>query len=164
MGYVTVSESITAAKAGAIGGEARRDEGKIAQVAIAAGRFVCQGTADRQCNLPGAAGAVTETGLGIAEYLAAKSEGTSAFYDVGEMVSIVRKGYVWVPVEDAVAAGQTVFVRITADTGGPGSAARTVGAFRSDGDSGEAIECTRAIYRTTQAAVGGLALVEINLP
>lgn len=160
-----IAESLTAAKNGLSYGEDVKREQKLAEANIAVGLFLTQGTADGQCNLPNAAGDVTESGLGISEYIPCKPDGTNAYYDSGEMVRYIRKGYVWCAVEDSATAGQTAFVRITAKAT-PGTH-EAVGRLRSDADgadSGVATECTRLIFRSTQATAGGLALVEVNLP
>jgi hypothetical protein len=138
----------------------------LAQVALNPGLFVTTGTLDGAAALPDAAGDVTESGLGIVEYVRDKPDYSSSYHiGSGEMFRFVQQGRIWVTVEDAVADGQTAFVRITAKNT-PG-ATEAVGRLRSDADgadSGVATECTRIIFRTTQATPGGLALVEINLP
>ena len=162
--YFDISENMGTAVAGlAINVKERIPA--LAQAALEVGSFVTLGTAQDSCALPDAAGDVTETGLGIVERQTFKPDGSSDDYDSGEMVSIVRKGKVWVPVEDSATAGQHPFVRITAK-GSPG-ANEALGRFRSDADgadSGVATEQTECKFWTSQATAGGLALVEINLP
>jgi len=162
--YFDIAESMSAAVAGHAINVSHR-ESALAQAALEVGSFVTLGTVRDSCALPDAAGDVTETGLGIVERLFLKTDGSNDDYDSGEMVSIVRKGFVWCPVEDSATAGQHPFVRITAK-GTPG-ANEALGRFRSDADgadSGVATEMTEAVFRTSQATAGGLALVEINLP
>jgi hypothetical protein len=140
-------------------------EAALAQTNIENGVFVTLGSAQDTCTLPDAAGEVTESGLGISELDNYKPAGSSAAYDSGEMVRIVRRGLVWCPVEDSSTAGQHPFVRITAKA--TPLANEALGRFRSDADgadSGVATEQTECLFRTTQATAGGLALVEINLP
>lgn len=157
----TVAESISAKRLGAVAGVPQIRSVR-AEVALMVGRFVCQGTADDQVKAVAAAGDVTETGAGIVRYVATL-DWTADTCDVGDTIDVVRKGLVWVTTEDAVAAGQTAFVRITADAGGPAGAARPVGNFRSDADGGEATESTRIRYVTSTTGIG-LALVEVDLP
>lgn len=159
---VTVAETTTAARVGLLIGAAhtQRVISGIAEAITAVGRAVCQGTADNQVDAPNAAGDITETLAGIVRHREASASDAVA---VGDVIDVVRGGLVWVLTEDAVAAGQHPFIRITADAGGPAGAARPVGGFRSDADTDEATECTRAVYRSSTTGIG-LALVEINLP
>jgi hypothetical protein len=159
---ITVSETTTAARVGLLVGAASTQKviSALAQAITAVGRAVSQGVADNQVTNPNAAGSVTETLTGIVRYRESMASDAIA---IGDAVDVVRGGLVWVLTEDAVAAGQTAFIRIAADAGGPDGAARPVGGFRSDADGDEATECTRAVYRTSTTGIG-LALVEINLP
>lgn len=135
---------------------------RVAEVAIQAGVFVCQGTGDGQCKLPAASGDVAK-GLGIApafptndsRFPAGGSPGVT--YQIGDKVEAVT-GQVWVIVEEAVAPMDDVFIRYADGSGGTQK-----GAFRSSADTSTAAALTGARYLTT-AAIGGLALVEINLP
>ena len=68
-------------------------------------------------------------------------------------VPVLRRGRVYVSVENAVAEGGQVFARHTAP----------FGAFRADADTGNATLVPGAVYRTSTAGAG-LAVVEINLP
>lgn len=72
------------------------------------------------------------------------------------MASIMRRGKIYVQVEDAVLKGAAPFVRVTA--GAPGT---IVGDFRSDADGGAAREMSNATYRTS-AAAGEFAVLEIT--
>lgn len=79
-------------------------------------------------------------------------------YAIGDMVPVMKKGRIWVNVEEAVTPASTVFVRFAA-----GSFA-VLGAFRASADTATAVALPSAKYVTTQATIGGLAVVEINLP
>lgn len=68
-------------------------------------------------------------------------------------VPVLRRGRVWVSVENAVAEGGLVYARHTAD----------FGRFRADTDTGAATLVPGAVYRTSTTGAG-LAVVEINLP
>jgi hypothetical protein len=159
---ITVSETTTAARVGLLVGAASTQKviTALAEAITAVGRAVCQGTADNQVTNPSVAGSVTGTLTGIVRYRESMASDAIA---VGDAVDVVRGGFVWVLTEDAVAAEQHPFIRITADNDGPAGAARPVGGFRSNADTDEATECTRAVYRTSTTGIG-LALVEINLP
>lgn len=91
---------------------------------------------------------------GIAEYDAAITPDTAtpAEYPQGATVSVVYKGAVWVTTEDACSAGAAVYVRI----GGTG----TLGAFRSDADTSNAVAVTGARYLRDSGA-GALNIVEL---
>lgn len=157
---LTIAESITAARLGAQSGTGDTATGLAGAAALGVGRFVSQ--PDTAAIHPGSAGAVTESGLGIALYDPIGYDADTI--PVGAAFNFLRRGRAWVAVEDAVTKGQHPFIRITADASGPGGAARPIGGFRSDADGGEATELTRAVWRTSQTSIGGLALVEINLP
>lgn len=73
-------------------------------------------------------------------------------YAATDVVSVLRKGRIWVSVQDAVGAGAAAFV----DNAGAGA-----GEFRSDATGGVAVPT--GVFRTTTAGAG-LAILEINLP
>lgn len=76
----------------------------------------------------------------------------------GVMMNILRKGRIWVVVEEIVAKDEPCYVRYTASGGNT-----TIGAFRNDDDTSKAklVPGARFIAATTGA---GLALVEIDMP
>ncbi len=140
---------------------------RVAEVAVQAGLYVCQGTADGQGKLPTSAAEVGK-GLGIALYFPFNDSrypagGTAGVtYQVGDTVEAAT-GQIWVTVEEAVAPMDPVFVR-WAD----GNAGRVQkGAFRKDADTVSAAATATAVtgarYLTT-AAANGRALVDLNLP
>lgn len=135
---------------------------RVAEVAIQAGLFVCQGTADGQCKLPTSSGECAK-GLGFAPAFPTNdsrfpSGGTPGVtYQIGDTVeAVIGQGYV--TVEEAVTAQDAVYVRY--DTGSGGS---QKGAFRKSADTSTAAAVTGARYLTS-AGAGELALVAINLP
>ncbi len=147
---------------GVLRGPPVRVNTRVAEVAIQAGLFVVQGTADGQCKLPTSSGDCAK-GLGFAPALAASDDafpagGTADFvYQIGDTVeAVIGQGYV--VVEEAVSAQDAVYVRY--DTGAGGS---QKGAFRKSADTSTAAAVTGARYLTS-ASAGGLALVAINLP
>lgn len=134
-----------------------------AGVDITNGRFVVMGAADGRCKLPTATGQITGgTALGIAVYDPMKMvnwpSGVSVPYPQGTTVPIVRKGVVWVKVEEAVAPGDPVFVRFAAGAGGT-----NLGAFRKSADTATAVQYPGAVYLDT-AAANGLARVDLSAP
>jgi len=78
--------------------------------------------------------------------------------DLLEMASVLRRGRIWVRVEEAVAVGDPVFFRHTA--GGGGS---EIGAFRNDADTASCDQVTAAAWLQGSAAAG-VALLELNIP
>jgi hypothetical protein len=82
-------------------------------------------------------------------------------YLASETVNVLRKGRVWVRVEEAIALGNTVFMRINTGTGAQ------KGAFRNDADSGTCVEVAALTFiGPSQTAPDGtlVAPVEINQP
>lgn len=75
-----------------------------------------------------------------------------------EVASVLRRGRIWVVVEEAVAVGDPVFFRHTA--GGGGS---EIGAFRNDADTATCDQLTQAAWLQGSAGAG-VALLEVNVP
>ena len=73
-------------------------------------------------------------------------------------VSLLRKGRIYVLVEQDVVAGEAAFVRAVA------AGAERAGAFRKDADGGDAIDLTGKAEFVTSALAGELAVLDINLP
>lgn len=71
---------------------------------------------------------------------------------------VLKRGRMYVRVEEAVTPASPVFVRHTAGAGGTQK-----GAFRASADTSTALAWTAARYLTS-AGVGGIAVVEVNLP
>jgi len=76
----------------------------------------------------------------------------------GQAVATLRKGRIWVIAEKAVSKGDSVFVRHTASGGD------TVIGRLTNVDDANTDAVPTAQWRSTTAADGELALVEINLP
>ncbi len=79
------------------------------------------------------------------------------FYAPTEMVTVLRKGRIYVQVEVAVTSDDSVYVRHVA------SGTKVRGGFGNVVDSSTAFLVSAARYLTSVAA-GGFAIVEINLP
>ena len=107
--------------------------------------------------LPASAGDVTtvvgNAGVVLRDAIAhvRTSNGTSA----PQMVGLLRKGHVYVKVEEAVSANAAVYVRYAA--GGNG-----VGSFGAAAGSSERALLNGAVYRTA-ASANGIAMLEINI-
>lgn len=135
--------------------------------AIGFGIFVCQDPQDQdKARSPIASTDITASGtaLGftvhtqaVVQNLTSTGSNGSDGYALGEAMSVLRKGRIYVQVEDAVTAGNDVYVRYVAGAG------ETLGACRSDADTSDAAVLPGAKYRTS-AAASGIAIVEINLP
>lgn len=145
---------------GDVRGSDYAENNRMAEVAINPGLFVCQGTRDEQCKLPTSSAEVAK-GLGIARSNVSRDPNfpTSggATYPIGDTVSAVYRGHIWVTVEEAVTPFSPVYVRY--DTG----SFSQKGAFRASADSSTAALVTGAKYLTT-AGINGRALVDLNLP
>lgn len=141
-------------------------ESKAAAAAVNFGTFVCRRAApadgDDQCANPAATADVTARGRGIAILDQTKKGpqyGTVGGYVANDQVEYLRQGQIWVTVEEAVVQDGPVFVRFAAGGGGT-----QLGAFRTSADTATAVQLPSAIYKTSQPTIGGLALVELNLP
>lgn len=129
---------------------------------VAAGRLVVRDVSDTTIRLPTSAGDIAAT-VGATLYDASKPpfaygaplwNGTR----IPPMVPVLRKGRVWVIVEENVTQSMNVYVRFAAGAGGT-----NLGAFRASDDSGTAAQLGSARYATSSVA-GGLAQLELNLP
>ena len=107
--------------------------------------------------LPSAAG---QTQYGITVHRHGREDfrvaGTAAFIQ-GEDVELLRRGRIWVVVEETVVANDPVFFRHTVNGG------LIPGGWRNDAAAAEADAVLNAIF-VTGAAIGTVALIDINLP
>lgn len=143
----------------------------LAEVAIPYGKFVAKGSATTEPyrhigKLPTAATDITTVanvlGVSVADQGRAQDSGvTLPTYPIGAAVPMMRKGRLWVIVEEAVTKGQAVYVRFSA-----GATLTELGAFgQDDGDEGGgALRAllANAIYLTA-AGAGEYAQLELNL-
>lgn len=74
-----------------------------------------------------------------------------------ETASVLRRGRIWVVVEEAITVGDDVYFRHTAGTG------TEIGAFRNDADTASCDQITNAQWLIGSAAAG-VALLELNIP
>lgn len=132
-------------------------ESKVSQAEVFVGRLVSLGAGDDEVAAPAASGDVTATAVGVtARRLSRVSQAGAAdpSFPAGESLPVLRKGKIYVEVEDAVTKGGACFVNF--QNGNEGQ-------FRSDAAAGDAVALPGAVYRTA-AGAGELAVVEINLP
>lgn len=80
----------------------------------------------------------------------------SAKYHRNSMISVLRKGYIFVVVEEAVVKGDQPYVRYASGSGGT-----QLGSFRKSADTSTAAALPNARYETT-AALGALAVVKVD--
>lgn len=84
-----------------------------------------------------------------------KDDGDAASYAAKDPANILRKGRIWVKVEQDVVAGDPVFFRHAVGTGSD------LGALRKDDDAATAEQLATACY-LTDALAGELAVVELG--
>lgn len=126
------------------------------------GLFVCKDSlADNVCRLPFQATDITGGfgGVALHTHNVEQSNPTSGNvgYPYSSMINLLSKGRVYVQVEEAVTAGDAVYVRYAVGTGSK------IGAFRKSEDSSTAGLLPSSRY-ITSADANGFAVVEINLP
>jgi hypothetical protein len=105
-------------------------ESWIATVAIPFGALVYE-SAEGKATLPTATGHVTGGRTGIALIDHSKASGVG--YEIGDAVRVLRRGCAFVLNEEALAFGDTLFVRF-----GDGAGGTVEGSFRNDADTGTA--------------------------
>ncbi len=134
--------------------------GRVAEVAIPAGRLVVPGTAQHQLKLPTSAAEVA-TARGVSVLMPLKGEPTTANanndFAIGEAVLYCEDGVMWVYSETAVTDGQPALARHTANGGNT-----VLGRFRMGADTGAAAVPSARFDGTTSAP--GLAKVKFDLP
>lgn len=89
------------------------------------------------------------------------SSGIPNPYFQGEVAPTLTQGRIYVVPEDVVTSNSPVYLRVA-----PNGANTQLGAFRSDSDGGNAIliPVTTAIWREGNGTVGGIAVLELNIP
>lgn len=111
---------------------------------------------DSTCELPDATEEVSGDGrrLGVALRDKTAGDGTTepTSYAAGERVSIALAGEVYILTEEAVVAGGDVFVRFA-------DAATTLGTFRSDADTADAVALPRATYKQSGTGTAAAPLI-----
>lgn len=130
---------------------------RLAEAAVKPGRFVIGGTdPTTQCTVVGASGDVTAKILGVVLWDPAQEPGTS--YAAGTMVTIVKRGVVWMKAEDAVTFGNSPYIRYTVN------GALDVGRVRSDADTSKAAVAANCRFLNATSGSDGWVEVEINIP
>lgn len=107
--------------------------------------------------------AASQVVLGIVAHSHAtesKQDGDEPNYAAKETANVLRKGYIWVQIEETIAIGDAVFFRHTAN----GVGKLRLGAFRNDADTATCDQLSGARWVRGGTAAEGIALLEINLP
>lgn len=86
-----------------------------------------------------------------------KEDGLDAGYATKETANVIKKGYVWVVIEEDIVFGDAVFYRHAAGTG------TKLGAFRNDADTATCTALPNARWVKGGLAAQGIALLEINV-
>lgn len=98
-------------------------------------------------------------GVAMMKHKSQSNSSGDAKYAVGEAISLVKKGRIWVYSEVAVDPTLPVYCRYTANTG----PTRPVGNFLVSVDSSKAFLVNGARW-VSKTAAAGLAILELNLP
>lgn len=118
---------------------------------------------DNLAHLPTLVTQITDVGtvLGVTVHTQAIEQAVlnanNVGYPLAYAMSVLRRGRIWVYVEDAVVAGAQAFVRAVA------TGSEKLGAFRSDVDGTDAGALPGSRFKLT-AGAGELTILEINLP
>jgi hypothetical protein len=124
----------------------------IATVAIPFGALVYE-SAEGKATLPTATGNVTAGRVGVALIDPNKVSGVG--YEIGDAVRVMKRGRAWILNEEALAFGDTLFVRFASGAGGT-----VLGSFRNDADTASA--STPPNIALLRAGGIGLAAVSIG--
>lgn len=162
--FIQIEEQLGADyKAGVVARTSRGLQGetlaRLADANIDAGLGVVEGaTPGQTAAAPTAAADVTGGHfLGVTMDPEFKNEiGAAAAYLAGDQISILEEGFIPVVVEEAVAYNDDVFVRHTANGGNT-----TLGAFRTDADSSNAVQVPNAKFKSATAGAG-VALIRLK--
>lgn len=114
-----------------------------------------------QAGVPTATADVTARPRGVAvkdESRKGPQSGNVGGYEIGDPMTLLKKGKIWVPVEGAVAQDGSAFCRFADGAGGTAE-----GAWRADADTATAVAFPTAVFRTATGAAG-FAILEVNLP
>lgn len=128
---------------------------------IPAGVFVARGPNFQDCRLIRAS---SDPIVGVTKHQhqaqrANKSSDALQLWQPNSLIPVVKRGRIWVIVEQAVALTDTPFVRFAAGAGGS-----QLGAIRKDADTASAATLSgKAKFMTAQATPGGLALLMVNI-
>lgn len=158
----SVAESMTAAFAGMVADsspnkDVRSYVSEEASAEIPFGVMVGQGTLDDQCLL---LAAITDKMIGVVVHSHAYAKdvelGTTGIKPK-MTVGVMKKGVVWVYVEEAVTPASTVLCRAVA------AGAEKAGAFRDTADASDLIDCSSFARFLSSTTGAGIALLEFDV-
>ncbi|MEW5804283.1 MAG: hypothetical protein AB1847_19480 [bacterium] len=118
---------------------------------------------DKTAHLPSLTAEITTASvpLGVTVHTQALEQAIAGATNVGypafSSMSVLRRGRIYVQVENAVKAGDVPYVRFSAGVG------EQLGSFRSDADTADASILPYSRF-VTSAGAGGIAILEVNLP
>jgi hypothetical protein len=118
---------------------------------------------ERSAHLPSLTAEVTTLGvfLGVTVHSHANEQNITNANNPGyaaySAMSVMRRGRIWVTVETAVSPGDQAYVRFSADT----SAGESLGSFRNDADTADAVALPHSTFESS-AAAGGIALLNLG--
>jgi hypothetical protein len=125
-----------------------------ADVDLDCGLFLVLGASYGRCKIPTATGQVTNNLQGVALYEAVKEPYlTTARFKARDMIPVLRRGRVWVPVVSVTVTDDVIpyIIHTGSDAG------------KIRGDNTNATAAPSGVKVLRGAAAGGLALVEVNL-
>lgn len=122
---------------------------KVGEGAIGFGLGVVQGTLDEQAKAPTV---ITQKVLGVSIHKHIENGDTLDKRAFG----VLRKGRIWVKVEEDVVAGDDVFMRAVI------TGVEVAGAFRASADSTDCIDLSTKCEFRTSALAGELAVLDVN--
>lgn len=127
------------------------------------GVMVCQGTAGNSSGTPDKA-ILPVDGNSVAVGVSVHSHDYAIDDQIGStglkpknLLGVMRRGRIWVQVEDAVAVNAPAYFRHTASGGNT-----QLGKFRSDADTAKATKAPGCIFKTATTGAG-LAILEVDL-
>lgn len=113
--------------------------------------------ADGTVDVPGSTG-FKFGGISMQKHNSTNNASGEAQYEIGDAISVLRKGRIWVYAEEAVNPTDPVFLRhTTATTENPGD-------FRTDADTARADDISAFAKWVGVTTAAGLAELEINAP
>jgi len=156
--FITTNETVDRNRVGALAETPAQIDSYVAEADTLEGVFVVPGSNERGAIVPASAAAVL-LALGATLYQEMHQPGGAAgeHYGDNELMSVCRKGVVYVRAEGAPTIGADVYVRHASGGGGA-----VLGAVRVDDDTSSAAKLPGAMF--VSAAAGGMAKVEMNLP
>jgi hypothetical protein len=119
------------------------------------GLGVVETSTEEESKLPSASGQYFD-GVALHTHTKELDSSDERKYSEKDSMSVLRRGRVWVISEDAVSIGDDVYLRHTTN------GSNTPGNFRTDNDSGNAMQVKGCKWLTETSSTNELALLEIR--